>query len=183
MANEDDGWYDSRFDPYLVAVGRIAGIWAQLEFLINDAIWELANVEGGAGACLTAQIVSSNGRIKALVSLVHYRGARDELLKAFNKFGSDVDDLGRQRNRFVHDPVGINKDTGELFRVNVTADRKLDSSLKVADFSAMAALHREIAQTCTRFGLLYGRALNELPPWPRKQFASSPRGILASRSH
>jgi hypothetical protein len=48
-------WYDSRFDPYCLAVGRIAGIWAQMEFIINQAIWELMEV--GAGACLTAQIV------------------------------------------------------------------------------------------------------------------------------
>ena len=51
-------WYDKRFDPYVIAVGRIANIWAQLEFNINQAIWELCNVETGAGACVTSQIGS-----------------------------------------------------------------------------------------------------------------------------
>lgn len=53
----EDWHYDTRFDPYMLRVGRVAVVWAALEFAINQAIWQLANVEAGAGACITSQII------------------------------------------------------------------------------------------------------------------------------
>jgi hypothetical protein len=173
----DDDWYDNRFDRYFTAVGRIAGIWAQLEFVINDAIWELANVESGAGACITAQIIPSNSRMRALISLVHYRGAKQELITDLNRFRHDIDGLGQQRNRFIHDPASINRETGEVSRVNVTADLKLDFSYHPVDYNKMSSLHTEIRIAITRFDALYNRILNELPPWPKTQYERSPLGI------
>jgi hypothetical protein len=57
----DDDWYDARFDPYMLAVGKIATVWAGLEFAINQAIWELCNVEAPVGACVTAQLIGPMG--------------------------------------------------------------------------------------------------------------------------
>jgi len=55
----DEEWYDPRFNPYMQAVGKIATVWAGLEFSINQAIWELCNVEAAAGACITAQLIGA----------------------------------------------------------------------------------------------------------------------------
>jgi len=173
----DDDWYDNRFDRYVTAVGRIAGIWAQLEFVINDAIWELANVESGAGACITAQIIPSNPRMRALISLVHYRGAKQELLTELNRFRHHIDGLGQQRNRFIHDPAGIDRETGEIKRVNVTAELQLDFSYHHVDYDKMASLHTEIKTAITQFRDLYKRVLDEVPPWPKTQYERSPLGI------
>jgi hypothetical protein len=175
MAGDD--WYDNRFDRYATAVGRIAGIWAQLEFVINDAIWELANVESGAGACITAQIIPSNPRMRALISLVHYRGAKQELLTELNRFRHQIDGLGQQRNRFIHDPASINLETGEIQRVNITAELKLDFSCHSVDYDKMASLHAKIKMAIMRFRDLYNRVLNELPPWPKTQYERSRLGI------
>jgi hypothetical protein len=180
MADSDD-WYDKRFDPYVTAVGRIAGIWAQLEFIINDAIWELANVEAGAGACITSQIIQSSSRMRALISLVHYRGAKKDLLAELNQFSNHLEGLGRQRNRFIHDPAGLNQETGEISRVNVTADRRLDFSFHPVDYAKMASLHTDIKVAISRFRDLYNRILDEVPPWPKTQFERSPLGIRAAR--
>jgi hypothetical protein len=177
----DDDWYDKRFDHYVTAVGRIAGIWAQLEFAINDAIWELANVESGAGACITAQIIPSNSRMRAFISLVHYRGAQQELLADLNRFSNSIEELGRRRNRFIHDPAGIDQETGEIKRVNVTADRRLDFSFHPVDYDKMASLHAEIKMAITRFRDLYNRVLDEVPAWPKTQFERSPLGIRMAR--
>lgn len=180
-AVQSDDWYDPRFDPYLVAVGRISGMFAQLEFNVNQALWEFANVEAGAGACITTQIASVGARLRALIALVDYRGGSRELLKVYGKLSDDIDDLSRQRNRFIHDPVSIVVETGKLKRAHMTADKRLKFEFVDADLAEMDKLHRKIRTKSIEFTALHERALAELPPWPRKQFEQSPHGIRSER--
>ena len=94
---------DPRWDDYLKAIGTVCMVWADLDFNIHEAIWELANVENNVGACITAQIVPPLSRFRALIALVHFRGGDEKLVKALNKLSLTVDGLARQRNRIVHD--------------------------------------------------------------------------------
>jgi hypothetical protein len=174
-------WYDVRFDPYCLAVGRIAGIWAQLEFIINQAIWELANVEVGVGACLTAQIVIIGSRMRALLSLLDYRGASESNLKLLRKLTRDIEGLGRQRNRWVHDPASLETDTGILKRVNVTADQRLDFKFYQTNIREMDRLHADIRDAIQKFTALFENACAESPPWSRTQYELSPLGIRSGR--
>jgi len=176
-----DDWYDPRFDPYMTAVGRIATTWAALEFSINQAIWEISNVEAGIGACVTAQLVVIGPRLRALTALVHYRGGNDNLISAFNRFGTQAEGLSRQRNRYVHDSISIDVETAELKRTNVTADRRLDFAFHAVDLKDMQKLHQQIRATVIRFDELVVRALSELPPFPRTQYGRSPVGIRRHR--
>jgi len=171
-------WYDARFDPYLIQVGRIATMWGDLEFAVNQSIWELANVEPSVGACLTAQLVTIGSRMRALLALLHFRDAEDELLKEFSRLDNKIEGLGRQRNRWVHDPVALGRG-GELRRIHVTADKRLDYAVKDADLVEMHELHVKIREASLEFRALYKKARDALPPWPRTQFEQAPRSILS----
>src|ERR1700722_17968754 len=98
-----DDWYDARFDPYMRAVGKIATMWGALEFAINQAIWELCNVEAAAGACITSQLIGSGPRMRAFISLIDFRAHdskcenEEKLITQFNKLTQKIDGLGRQR--------------------------------------------------------------------------------------
>lgn len=178
-------WYDNRFDPYLLRVGRICGMFAHLEFLLNQAIAELANGEIGATACITAQIISPGQRMRALASLIHYRGAKDDLLKKVNKFSVKVEDLARQRNRYTHDstwlmgPIASAEVT--LKRLHITADRRYEFEHRPVDLAAMDQLHEKIRAVVMEFDQLRDEYLAALPPWPKTQFEQSPKGIRVVR--
>ncbi len=168
---------DTRFDAHYKSIGSVAVIWAVLELRINYAIWELANLNKQAGACITAQIIAPGPRMKALISLVHFRGGNDGLLKALNKFSVKLDGLARRRNRVVHDPWSVKEGTGEIERMEITADRKLVFELKTEDAASVDEIYDEIDAALKEFASLWRRISRELPPWPKTQFEQS-RGIL-----
>jgi hypothetical protein len=122
----DDPSTNTLRDKLYIAIGSVANAWANLEFDINETIWELANVEQTAGACITAQIVPIGGRIRSLVSLIALRGGQMDLLKKVNQFAKTADGFGRRRNRIIHDPWYIREDTKEPHQLRITADKALD---------------------------------------------------------
>jgi hypothetical protein len=180
-------WYDSRFDPYMLAVGKIAVIWAHLEFAINQAIWELENVESGAGACVTAQLIGPGPRMRAFITLIDYRcndpktNAEIKLLNDFNRLSQKIDGLGRQRNVYLHQGAVI-EEGGKIKRVHISADKKLEFDFVPADIENMEKLSNDIRNTRIKFEAIFERAQAALPPWPRIQFERSSRGLRSRRS-
>jgi hypothetical protein len=170
-------WYDPRFDPYMNAVGRIATLWAALEFNINEAIWELANVEAAAGACITSQIGSVGPRMRALISLVHFRKGNDNILRELATYMRAIEGLSRQRNRYIHDPATIGKESGKISRINVTADLRLDFGFKDVDLKEMARIFQKVRDAIKTFSTFRQRITPELPSWPRTQFEQSAQGV------
>ncbi len=168
---------DPRFEDHYKSIGSVAVIWAVLELRINYAIWELANLNKQAGACITAQITAPVPRMRALISLVHFRGGDNNLLKALNKFSGKLDGLARRRNRVVHDPWSVNEESGEIQRMEITADRKLVYEFKTEDTALVDQIYDDIDAAIKEFAALWRRLLAELPPLPKTQFEQS-RGIL-----
>ena len=178
----DTAEHDPRFDPYNLAVGRIAMIMAQIEYDINDAIWELQNLDTAVGACVTAHITSPGQRMRALIALIHHRGASPTLMRRLNKFCEKIERLARQRNQYIHDHVQMTIKDGTLWRVHVSADRELDFDFKPADLTGMKTLFDTMGAASREFHALRARALAELPPWPRKEYEQSHRGVLRRRA-
>ena len=113
------------FEPLYLALGRLSRFWSAFEYILNDSIWELANIERFAGTCITAQLIGPGPRFRCLASLMELRGVNSELMKAFNSLSSEAESLGRQRNRFMHDMVVLNETDRQLYRIETTADRHL----------------------------------------------------------
>jgi hypothetical protein len=117
--------YGPKFDPYFTAIGRVANAYSQLEFKMNDAIWELANVARSAGVCMTAQMIGPAPRNRCLLALLKFRNASQNLISEFNKIGNKIEGVAARRNRYVHDPFVLKPDTGEILRMESTADKSI----------------------------------------------------------
>jgi hypothetical protein len=161
------------FQPFHLALGRLAMVWAEFEFSINAAIWDLANVSRHAGTCMTSQLIGPGPRFRCLVSLLNLREAAPELINAFNSLANEAEGLGRQRNRYLHDPLVFNTDDKNVYRIETTADRKLKHDFMPMDENDVTKLMTQIEGTADRFDDLFERVLAETPPWPRTQYEQS----------
>jgi hypothetical protein len=164
------------FQPFYEAVGRLALEWAEFEYYMNDAIWSLANVSRHAGTCLTSQLIGPGPRFRCLVALLHVREVSEELINAMNSLASEAESLGRQRNRYLHDPLVLDTTDRKVYRIETTADRKLRHDFVSIDLEAVKKLTYQILKVAARFDDLYDRVVAETPPWPRKQYERS-KGI------
>ncbi|MBR1171275.1 hypothetical protein [Bradyrhizobium liaoningense] len=171
----------TEFEPLYLALGKLSRHWAAFEYVLNDSIWELANVERLAGTCMTAQVIGPGPRFRCLAALFELRGVSSELIKAFNSLSSEAESLGRQRNRFIHDVVVLNSQDRQLYRVETTADRRIRHDFIVIDLKAVEKLVVEIEQLTDRFDDLFDRVIVETPPWPRTQYRDS-AGIRRERN-
>ena len=52
---------------FAAAIAEVTSYWAALEYNIDMSIWHLAGVYPAIGACITTQIYTLDGRLKALV--------------------------------------------------------------------------------------------------------------------
>jgi hypothetical protein len=166
---------ESQMNPYYTGVGRVAMAWAMLETFVNHTIWELANVEQHAGACITAHIGSPAARFRALISLVRLRGGSEEHVKELNSLSTKIDKLARQRNRAVHDPAfrQLEHTPGTFYRLEITADRQLSFGLQPHRLDQMKELEEKIAKATNEYRRLAVRIVSELPAFDRTQFARS----------
>jgi hypothetical protein len=168
------------FDPYLNAIGKIALEWADFEFRLNVAIWELANVTRKAGTCMTSQFIGPGPRFRCIISLLNLHNAPPALVKEFNTFSHEAEGLGRQRNRYLHDPMAIDTKNNTIHRLEITADRTLKHEFIAVQIDEITKLTGRIRAAQDKFDQLFDRALAETPPWPRTQFEQS-GGILRNR--
>src|SRR4051812_46652260 len=89
---------------YDAEVGRIARAWAHLEFNVDQVTWQLCEIPHEFSACLTAQVLHMQGKIKALIALATVRGVSDPILVELKRLNSqEISSLQSKRNRAVHD--------------------------------------------------------------------------------
>ena len=173
----DLSWFNPRFEPYCKLVGLIAGLSALNEFVIDETIWELANVEVSVGACLTAQMIGAGPRCKALMALVHYRDPNCSLLGELKRHGKQMMRLSAKRNRFVHDAVFVGTESGELLKNEITAHQRLVFEQALVKIEDLEILAKELRELGVKFIDLKHRLFDELPPWPKDQYETSPAGF------
>jgi len=173
---------DPDFAESMTSLGYVAGLWAALEYEINGSIWELANVAEDVGACLTFYVPSIGSRMRVYAALAHLRAVSPQVYGKINSFSSDAENTSRKRNRFVHDPYFITGEETVLRRLHVTADRKLDFSLKPAPVDAINALYEEIDKLMSRFRALHAEVIDTSPSFPREQFVQSRKDLHHRRS-
>jgi hypothetical protein len=180
MTDLPDYPHDPRLTPLFTAVGIVATAYAQLEFSMNDAIWELANVSRKAGLCMTAQMIGPGPRCRCLAALLELRQAPPELYQEFNRISKEIEGVAARRNRYMHDYLVINQETGEIARVEGTADRRIKYGFMQTEINELNQLVNDIDKINGQFDAFYERAVVELPAWPRTQFLQS-QGIQLRR--
>jgi hypothetical protein len=150
------------------AVGRVSNAWATFEFYTNRLIWWVANVDEPIGACITAQYIGPGPRFRALAALVKLRGGNSELIKSINRFSVTAQGVAGERNRWSHDPMFVEDETGDVFRWQATADRVLVFELKPVLLAEMQSLEEKIWGTVAELKELGAAIVGGLPPLPRK---------------
>jgi hypothetical protein len=124
---------DNALEPFLIEVGKIATNWSLFELALDELIWKLAGVGPHIGACLTAQFGSTYIRFKVLAAIVGLWPGADALVSRINKFSRDAEPMVRKRNRSVHDPLLYGLDIKKVVNYRITAERKLDIGIALAD--------------------------------------------------
>jgi hypothetical protein len=154
-------------------LGHIASASAALDFRVNTAIWELANVERFIGACLTTQIMSPAARFRALIALVQVRGGTKEMVDKINKFKVKAEKVARRRNEYVHDPW---TSAGKVHRIHVTMEGNFNFDFTETPVEDLKRLYDDIQKRDREFVELCEEIFLALPPWQRTQFKRS-KGI------
>ena len=162
-----------KIDEHLQAIEKIAAIWGHFEFYVSETIWQLANVDRNAGACLTAQLIGPGPRFRALVALLHFRKANKDLIDVANSLTGRATNLGERRNRIVHD-VLTNSIGEEVLRIHLKANQKLEFELKSDTLKDLEDSYQAISRLINDFVAFRSRMLVELPAFPRTQFELSP---------
>jgi len=160
-------------------VGQIASDWATLEYMVNDCIWTAAQLDEQLGACITAQIFSLPPRLDALAMLLRARGASPKLVEKLNKFIQDSRLPTEARNRAVHDPIGVDEDTGNPQQLQITARGKLVFVRRDLDPYALIKDRDLISAFLERFMTLRSEIeaeLSTLPYTPQQLFPRISRG-------
>jgi hypothetical protein len=111
-------------DEHYRAIGKMVTNWAALEAIVTSAIWQAAEMPDVYGACVTSQIFTFDGKIKALVAILHARGEFEAQIAALNKFQDEARGTLSFRNRIVHDALHFDATTGAPQRLEITANKK-----------------------------------------------------------
>lgn len=95
--------------PIYSLVGQVASSWAHIDHLLDILIWQLADVDAQAGACITAQIPGTFGRFKAVIALLTFHQQRTNkdlkpLIGKATELSNKANVPGEGRHRTVHDP-------------------------------------------------------------------------------
>src|SRR6185437_10565393 len=113
---------------HYAAIGRVAAAWSRFEFDIDGWNMAFAGLSDEVSACFTAQVFGSRGRADCFIALVRHFGGSEKWFKKWLRrledFSKEVQALGEQRNRAIHDVWQLD-DPSEPHRLEVTARRAL----------------------------------------------------------
>ncbi len=112
-------------EEHLAAIGIVASWWARLEFEVDRTTWRVVGIGDALGACMTAQISSVHGKLKALLAACGERGIEPKIIEQLSSFRGAINGLTEARNRSVHDPRMVNQATNLVHRLQITAQKNL----------------------------------------------------------
>lgn len=138
-------------DQHYIAIGKVADAWADLEFEIDQLIWKLMRTEQALGACVTAQMISTHPRFRALCALVRLYPVSDATAKKIGALSGEVAGLATERNRTIHDKRLMWAKSQEVVRFQVTADHKLEFGPQPESAASLDTFREKIAAARLKF--------------------------------
>jgi hypothetical protein len=155
-------WYSTKFDPFLLEVGRISKLWAATEYALDKLIWFLMDAPDRVGACLTGQMIGPAPRMRALISLAGERGVNASIVGELRALDKIVRGVGAQRNRYSHDTLFVQLQSGEIKTREITADNSVKLNDNPADMISARKLWIKIQSVNVK---IYELA-NRIYSWP-----------------
>jgi hypothetical protein len=117
-------------DDYAQGIAKIISYWSALEYNINLSIWHLAGIYPAIGACMTEQIFTLDGRLKALLALLKLRRAPEALVTRVNKFGEKSRKAQDVRNKIAHYTWHQGTESKQMLQLEIGAKRSLTFGFK-----------------------------------------------------
>jgi hypothetical protein len=154
------------------AIGLVASNWATLEAVVTSAIWQIGEIPDEIGACVTSQIYTFDGRMKALLSILEIRGELDKTIKSLKKFHESTRGLGEFRNRVLHDPWIHDAESNTPHRLEITANKKLVLGYEAVPTQKLIEKAKEIEALIHQFRQIIRPAIDRFPPLPRSTLLS-----------
>lgn len=96
--------------PFYRDVGRVSSAWSHIEHTLDLIIWDIAEIQGPLGACITSQIMGVGPRCKSIITLCSHLNYPSHFAKHFRKLMNESYPLADLRARVVHDPWYAHKD-------------------------------------------------------------------------
>lgn len=84
-------------------IGRVASEWSHLDHMLDLIISELTGLDDHTAACLTGQVLTTRAKYEAIIALLTRRTLSTGLIERAKKERSKSANLGKKRNRIVHD--------------------------------------------------------------------------------
>ncbi len=151
-------------DEHYAAIGKIADVWADLEFSVDRVIWDVLGEEQSLYACVTAQLISILPKLDALIALSEKLGANPKTLKSLKAFQGSIGSLVKQRNRVIHDHRIIWFGKGEVARFEVSAKGTAVFAPITETIDELSALRIKIDDKISEFRLIWDDLSSELGP-------------------
>ena len=112
-------------DDHYAALGKVADAWADLEFEIDQLIWQLMHTNQALGACATAQMIGPAPRLKTVLALANLWELSKETQDDLRSLEGSINNLGQSRNPASHDKRLLRWEDKQVVRLGVTTKKKL----------------------------------------------------------
>lgn len=119
-------------------VGRVCSEWAHLEHILDETIWDLAEINPERGACITAQLIGHRPRRLTIIALTAHLKLERNTGKV-EAFMNKLSNLAEDRNRIVHDPWYQYTGTDKTGQFRSMDRRELEFGIKEIDLTMIEA--------------------------------------------
>jgi hypothetical protein len=139
-------------DEYLAAMGRITAAWALLDFHLDLAICHLMQSPQFLGVCLTSQVRGTPDKLTALGALMRAHDMPEARITWLNAFQQKTHDVGRKRNRAVHDAIMLGYKTNTVYRMSATiADKNVAFGVTPSSVQELGEIYQEVRNHLSQF--------------------------------
>ncbi|MHB1141537.1 MAG: hypothetical protein ACYC1T_07265 [Sulfuricaulis sp.] len=157
-------------DEYLIEIGRISALWVSLENFLGICIGKLAGFDEAMDIkpFILVNHSSFPQKLDMLSALCELLKGEFPRLANHKEVVSKVKSAQASRNRYVHNTIGLDPDTGKMQLAQGSARGKVKASL---DTVCIADIRRATIDIDEAFVALFNLVLGvDLPPvWKRKK--------------
>lgn len=155
-------------NEYMLELGRISVLWGSLEQSVNLAISKLAGYEAiydYRAAILTAHS-NFKQRVDIISTLCEQLEKEHPHLKSYKKVINKIESAQNGRNKFMHNGISVNEETGKVETARLTARGKLQTKIEEVNLSDLEKVTANIHEAMLALHGLITKAIYP-PIWER----------------
>jgi len=156
-------------DEYLLELGRVAALWADLDGYLDLSIGKLAGFAslGDPRPFILIRHSSFPQKLDILSALCESLLSKFNNLRIHKEVVSQLKTAQQSRNRFLHNGMSFNKETGQIQIAVGSARGKVKTSVEVVSVADIETASNEIHEALRSLHLLLTG--KRIPPiWERK---------------